>query len=296
MDLNEIQCFTRVADAGSFTTAARTHKVPKSTLSRKVSGLERRLGVSLFRRTTRQVKLTEVGLRYYQICKSALTELENADLAAASEAERPHGKLKITAPLDLGIAYLARIGAEFTADHPEVELEFNLDDTLLDLIEHRIDIALRAGHLEDSSLKAQRLGYSEFQLYASPTYLKKNGEPKSPRDLEHHRCILFSNLHPEGIWPLSGDGTRIRVHPNHRIFSDSLNMSKFLAIEGAGIALIPVFLGHEEVQRRQLVRVLKNWGTDREPVYAVYPDQPYVPRKTRLFLDYLKKNFKGTGG
>jgi DNA-binding transcriptional LysR family regulator len=293
MDLNEIQCFARVADAGSFTDAARIHKTPKSTLSRKISDLERRLGVALFRRTTRQVKLTEVGLRYYKICKSALLQLEHADLAASSESEHPQGKLKVTAPLDLGIAYLARIGAEFAASHPEVELEFNLDDTLLDLIEQRVDIALRAGHLEDSSLKSQKLGFSEFQLYASPAYLKKNGEPRSPRDLEQHRCILFTNLHPEGIWPLSGENSRVRVSPRKRIFSDSLNMSKFLAIEGAGIALIPVFLGHEEVQRKQLVRVLKNWGTDREPVYAVYPDQPYLPQKTRLFLDYLKKNFKG---
>jgi DNA-binding transcriptional LysR family regulator len=292
MDLNEIQCFAWVAESGSFSSASRTHKIPKSTLSRKVSDLEARLGVSLLRRTTRQVKLTEVGLRYFKMCKSALIELENADLAAARDSERPHGRLKITAPLDLGMAYLARIGAEFAADHPEVELDFNLDDRLLDLIEHRVDLALRAGHLDDSSLKAQKLGYSEFQLYASPAYLKRFGEPKSPKELEQHRCILFSNLHPDGIWPLAGDSGKVRVSARKRIFSDSLNMSKFLAIEGAGIALIPVFLGHEEVQKKLLVRVLKNWGTDREPVYAVYPDQPYLPQKTRLFLDYLKRNFK----
>ena len=291
MDLNEIQYFKYVAELGSFSAASRQMNIPKSTLSRKVAELEKRLGVTLLRRTTRQVKLTDVGMDYLKICQKAFAELQAAEQFAARAEVSPQGKLRVAAPIDIGTTYLAKVAAEFGQKYPEIELEFNLADSIVDLIESKVDIAVRAGALEASTLKAQKLGYSEFQLFASPQYLKKHGEPKNPRELESHRCIFFTNLHPQGIWPLNGGGAKYKVKPKQRVFSDNLNMSKWLAINGAGIALIPIFLGHEEVQNQQLVRVLKSWGTDREPVHAVYPDQPYLPQRTRLFLEFLKKAF-----
>ena len=290
-DLNEIQFFTYVAEAGSFSLASKTMAIPKSTLSRKISELESRLGVTLLRRTTRQVKLTEIGVEYLKICKKALAELDRAANIASHSAETIQGRLKIAAPLDIGITYLARIAAEFIKDYPSIELDFSLNDQIIDLIDEKVDLSVRAGVQEDSSLRAVKIGVSEFQLYASPEYLKKHGEPKTPKDLETHRCIAFKNIHPDGIWPLSSGGSRMKIKTPQRMSCDSLNMAMHLAIQGAGIALIPVFLGHEEVQKNQLIRILKTWGTEREPVYAVYPDQPYVPLKTKLFLEYLKKAF-----
>jgi DNA-binding transcriptional LysR family regulator len=290
-DLNEIQFFTYVAEAGSFSDASKNMDIPKSTLSRKVSELEARLGVTLLRRTTRQVKLTEIGAEYFKICKKALAELERAASIASHSAETIQGRLKIAAPLDIGITYLAEVAAEFVKDHPSIELEFMLNDQIINLIDEKVDLSVRAGFQEDSSLRAIKIGVSEFQLYASPDYLKKHGEPKTPKELENHRCIVFKNIHPDGIWILSSGGSRIKLKTPNKMSCDSLNMAMRLAIRGAGIALIPVFLGHEEVQKNQLSRVLKSWGTEREPVYAVYPDQPYVPLKTKLFLEYLKKAF-----
>jgi DNA-binding transcriptional LysR family regulator len=291
MDLNEIQYFKFVAELGSFSQASRQTGIPKSTLSRKVSELEQRLGVTLLRRTTRQVKLTDVGLEYLRICQKAFADLQTAEQWAARAETQPRGKLRISAPVDIGTTFLAEVTTEFNSKYPEIELEFNLSDSIVDLIESKTDLAVRAGALEDSSLKAQKLGYSEFQLFASPAYLKRHGEPKSPKELESHRCIFFSNLHPQGAWTLTGNGARQKIKPSNRLFSDNLNMCKWLAIRGSGIALIPVFLGHEEVQSQQLIHILKNWGTDREPVHVVYPDQPYVPQRTRLFLEFLKKAF-----
>ncbi len=291
IDLNEIQCFKQVAEHGSFSAASKAASIPKSTLSRKVSDLEQRLGVTLLRRTTRQVKLTETGLEYLKICQKALSEIERAESLASRSEETPEGKLRVAAPLDLGLTYLAGLASEFIETYPGIELEFVLGDALIDLIEQRVDLSVRAGTQEDSSLKALKIGVSEFKLYASPVYLKKYGEPLSPKDLEQHRCIVFRNLHPEGQWPLSSRNGRAKVNPSKKLICDSLNMAMQLALKGAGIALLPVFLGHEEVEKNQLIRVLKNWGTEREPVYAVYPDQPYVPLRTRLFLESLKKAF-----
>jgi DNA-binding transcriptional LysR family regulator len=291
MDLNEIQYFKYVAEAGSFSIAGRQTGIPKSTLSRKVSELEARLGVTLLKRTTRQIKLTEIGAEYLKICKKAISELEEAEALAARSGALPRGRLKIAAPFDIGTVYLAEVAAQFTQRYPEIELEFHLNDEVIDLIDKKVDLAVRAGPLEDSSLKAIKLGLFEFQLFASPQYIKKYGEPKTPKDLESHRGIFFANLNPDGVWALHGNGAKVKTRIQSRIFCDSLNMAKHLAIKGAGIALIPVFLGHEEVQKNLLVRVLKNWGTDREPVHAVYPDQPYLPQKTRLFIEFLKKAF-----
>ena len=291
MDLNEIAAFKAVAEAGSFSIASKVTNLPKSTLSRKVSQLEKRLGVTLFTRNTRQVKITEIGLEYLKICQKALLDLENAETFATRSNLIPRGRLKISAPFDLGTTYLAKVASDFTDQYPEVELEFNLTDKIVDLLDEKVDLALRAGPLSDSGLKAQRLGETEFQLFASPGYLKKHGVPKSPRDLEGHRCIYFKFMHPDGVWELNSPTGKISVKSPSKIMSDSLKMSKNLAMEGCGITLLPVFLGGAEVQGKQLERVLKNWGTNREAVHAVFPDQPYMPHKTRLYLKLLKKAF-----
>jgi DNA-binding transcriptional LysR family regulator len=293
MDLNEIQYFRHVAELGSFSKASRHIGIPKSTLSRKVSDLEKRLGVSLLRRTTRQVQLTEVGQDYLKLCKEALLQLEGAETVASQAETKPQGTLRIAAPLDIASSFLATVTRDFLELYPEIDIEFLLDDRFVDLIEDKVDLAVRAGSLPDSSLKAHKLGYSEFQLYASPAYLKKFGEPKTPRELEKHRCLVFTNLHGNGIWPLSSkEGGKARVHVKRVINSNQLGMVKTLTVQGAGIGLIPVFLGAESEQKKELVRILKNWGMDREPVHAVYPVQPYMPLRTRLFLDFLKKAFK----
>jgi DNA-binding transcriptional LysR family regulator len=291
MDLNEIAAFKAVAEAGSFSIASKASGLPKSTLSRKVAQLEKRLGVTLLTRNTRQVKVTEIGLEYLKICQRALSELEDAEKFASRSNSTPRGRLRISAPFDLGTNYLAKVASDFAHHYPEVELDFNLTDEIVDLLEEKIDLAVRAGPLSDSSLKAQRLGQTEFQLFASPGYLKKHGTPRTPRDLERHRCIFFKFMHPDGIWHLNSTSGRVSARSATRILTDSLNMAKHLAMDGCGIALLPVFLGDTGVQTRQLERVLKNWGTDREPVHAVFPDQPYVPQKTRLFLEFLKKAF-----
>jgi DNA-binding transcriptional LysR family regulator len=291
MDLNEVQYFTWVAQTGSFSSAAKQAGVPKSTLSRKVSDLEKRLGVTLLRRTTRQVKLTDVGNSYLQICMKALSELESAESLATQTQLNPTGKLRIAAPVEIGSMFLASVATEFTQKYPEVELEFVLNDEIVDLIEEKIDLAIRAGSLPDSNLIAQKVGTNEMQLFASPAYLKKFGEPKTPKDLDKHRCLVFPNLLSSGAWELKSGTSRQRISLKNKITANHLSMIRTLATMGSGIAMLPVFVGHEEVQKQQLVRVLPQWASDRDPMHAVYVNQPFMPHRTRLFLEFLKKAF-----
>jgi len=292
MDLNEIQYFTWVAQTGSFSAAAKQAGIPKSTLSRKVSNLEKRLGVTLLRRTTRQVKLTDAGAAYLQRSAQALADLATAESAATETQQTPSGKLRIAAPVEIGSFFLASVATEFTRHYPAIELEFLLDDEIVDLLEQKIDIAVRAGALPDSNLIAQKLGVSEMQLFASPAYLKKFGEPKQPKDLEKHCCLVFPNFTHSGAWEFrSGGNARQKVVPMRKVLANQLSMIRTLAISGAGIALLPVFVGVEEVQKQNLARVLPGWASDREPMHAVYAHQDFIPVRTRLFLDFLKKAF-----
>ena len=293
MNLNEIQCFSKVAQLGSFSAAAKQMNMPKSSLSRRVAALEQRLGVTLLRRTTRKIQLTEAGAQYFQVCQRALQDLEAAESRVASGQTLAQGKLRIAAPIDIGSTFLAELAIHFCAQHPEVELDFLLDDAVIDLVDQKVDIAIRAGTLPDSSLVGFKLGVSEFQLFSSPAYLKKYGEPKSPKDLKDHRCLLFPPITlGDDTWELQSDGTRQKVRLSKVTRVSHLSMIKTLAIHGAGIALLPSFRGFEEVDSRQLVRILPQWSSERSPVHAVYVKQPYLPHRTRLFFDFLKKNLK----
>lgn len=291
MDLNEIQYFTWVATTGSFSAAARQAGVPKSSLSRKVSDLEKRLGVTLLRRTTRQIKLTDVGAAYLQVCAKALADLQSAESLATETQLNVAGKLRIAAPVEVGSMFLAAITTEFVQKYPDVELEFLLSDDIIDLIEEKVDVAVRAGPLPDSSLIAQRVGTSELQLYASPAYLKKFGEPKTPKDLEKHRFVVFPNLTESGNWELKSGSSRYKVPLKNKIVANQLSMVRTLVNTGAGIALMPMFVGYEETLKQSMVRVLPAWASERDPVHAVYVNQPFIPHRTRLFLELLKKAF-----
>src|SRR3954471_9709977 len=184
MDLNEVRVFVQVARSGSFTAAAKRLGMPNSTVSAKVTALERRLEASLLKRTTRKLHLTEAGERYYERCARALGELEAADKDLSAAQLEPQGVLRITAPVDMGAACLVELTRSFGVRYPKIQLDFLFTDRFVDLVGEGVDLAIRAGELEDSSLVARKLGESYMAPYASPAYLKKAGTPKSPHELK----------------------------------------------------------------------------------------------------------------
>jgi DNA-binding transcriptional LysR family regulator len=298
MNLNEIAIFVKVVETGSFVGAAKALEMPKSTVSARLSSLERRLGVTLIRRTTRKLHVTEAGRSYYEQCLEAIEQIKAAEEQVSQSQSVPNGLLRVTAPIELGGALLPLVIEEFSKKYSEVDLEIILTDKSVDLISEGIDIGIRTGNLKDSSLIAKKLGMIYFAPFASPKYLKKNEEIKSPKDLERHYMIPFSPLGADE-WHLIGAKEKVSIKIKQKLLINDLNLIKSMTVSGLGISLIPNFLCYNEVKSGKLIRILNNWRTDLRPVHFVYPSHKFLSPKIKAFIevasDILKSQLDLTG-
>lgn len=292
MDLNEISIFVKVVNTGSFAGAAKLLDMPKSTVSSKVSALEKRLGVTLIRRTTRKLHVTEAGQDYYDKCMQGLSTLTQAEEQISQRQSEPQGVLKITAPVELGSILLPDVIMQFQRQYPKVKLDLMLTDRTVDLISEGIDLGIRAGQLKDSTLIAKKIGSVFFAPFASPKYLKTNGTPKSPKDLKDHRCILFSPFSSQG-WQLSGPSSSQFINLDQTITVNDLSLAKSLAIADGGIALLPTFFCATEAGDKSLVRVLDDYRANVRPVSFVYPQQHFVPKTLSAFISVASEIIRG---
>lgn len=283
MDLNEIAVFVKVVQTGSFSGAARALNMPNSTVSSKVSALEKRLGLTLIQRTTRKLSITPAGQSYFQGCLRGLGELEAAEGEALAGQSEPTGTLRLTAPVELGNTVLPEILPAYLDAHPRVNVEVILTDRRVDLLAEGIDLALRAGQLKDSSLIAKRIGQVSFGVFASPRYLKEHGVPKAPADLARLEGLRFNPMDP-GPWALHGPSGECLVDVRSRVSMNDLNLIKTMALRGGGLALLPSFFCAPELRAKQLVRVLPSWATQANPVQFVYPAQKFVPTRMSIFI------------
>jgi DNA-binding transcriptional LysR family regulator len=283
VDLNEITVFVKVAQAGSFTLAAKQLGMPKSTVSARVSSLEKRLGTTLIQRTTRKLSLTQAGRSYFERCLQALHEIESAESEVANAQGEPRGILKITAPATLGSSLLPEILVSYTKAYPKVNVELILSDRQVDLVAEGVDLAIRGGELGDSSLIQKKLGMSYFAPFASPAYLKKRGTPSHPKDLRDHQCLQFTPLGREK-WEFAREKTKVSVPLSGKFVIDDLPTTKELALSGGGIALLPTFLCGAEAKGGKLVRVLPDWISLPRPVSFVYPSQRFVSNRLQAFI------------
>jgi DNA-binding transcriptional LysR family regulator len=287
MDLNRIAIFLRVIEAESFTRAASALGLPKSSVSRSVSRLEQDLGVRLVQRTTRKLRLTEAGELYFEQAKRAIAELEEANSAVADMGREARGLVRVTAPVDLGVAVLADAVAAFAKQHPAIRIELSLTARRVDLVEEKFDLAVRAGALADSSLVARKVGESASGLFASPAYLKGKKRLKAGGDLTAHACVLFRARDGRAVWTLEGpDGTE-EVPVTGAVSVDDLSFVARAVIAGAGIGIIPMFIGADAVARGELVRVLPNYVFKGAPLHVVMPSARYVPARVTLLRDFL---------
>lgn len=290
MDLNEIWIFSKVVQMGAFSAAAKTLDLPKSTVSTKIRSLEKRLGVTLLIRTTRQLRLTEAGQSYYDHCVRALEGLQNAEAEATQSQGKAQGRIRVTAPIEMGHLQLTPLLERFAAIHPEIQIEMMLTDEVIDLVRDGVDLAIRAGTLEDSSLRARKIGETEFQLFTSPKYLKRAGNLKKLEDLKKHSCLLFTAIATKE-WALRRGSERKKISVSGPILSNHLIQLRDLAVLGAGIAFLPSFLCEEELRKGTLTRVLSDWYSERSPVHVVYPAQDFIPPKVERFIEFLRKEF-----
>lgn len=285
MDLNELLVFARVVQSGSFTAAARALRMPKSTVSRKISELEERMGAQLLQRTTRALRLTEAGQAYYEHCARAVSEAEQAELAVTRMQAAPHGLLRVTTPLSVG--FLAPVISRFLKHYPEVRLEMLCTDRRVDLLEEGFDLAVRAGTLADSSLMARKVGTIERCVVAAPSYLAEHGVPKTPKDLEKHDCLVFGSGAEGGSWTLSSGGRTLQVPVQARVVLNEPDMLRAVALAGAGIALLPNVSPTDDFLSGGLQRLLPEWTSPGAPVHALYPSTRHRSPKVMAFVDFL---------
>ena len=284
MDLDDIAVFVKVVEAGSFSGAARLLGMPNTTVSAKVARLEKRLGVTLIRRTTRKLHVTRAGQAYYERCRRGLSEIETAEAEITSAGTEPRGSLRISANAYIAHSVLPALVSDYTHRYPLVNVEVRVANGLVDLISEGIDLGIRAAELKDSSLVARRFLTFSFGLWASPRYLEAHGTPRSPADLERHEIVVFSRLPKSGI--RMSDGRHSFETSGHgRISIDDPETLREFLLNGCGIGALPDILVREHLRTGRLVRVLPRWASSAGAVSFVYPSQPFVPAKVRAFID-----------
>ena len=288
IDLNRIRLFVRVAEAGSFTAAARLSGLPKSSVSRAVAALERELAVQLIQRTTRRLHLTEAGRAYFESVSRALSGIDEAAAAVSELQDAPRGRVRITAPGDLGHWLLAPILVRFAMRYPEVHLEVSLTQRLVDLVQEGFDLALRVGKLADSRLVARPLGLIRAGVFAAPRYLKRRGDPHSVTELSEHDCVLFRSISGRAVWQLVGPAGRRNIEVRGAVGADDGQFIREAAAAGEGLALLPIF-ARSGPERRDLQRVLPEYATVGEPLQLVYPTARFLPKRVVLLRDQLLK-------
>lgn len=292
MDLDGIAIFVKVMQAGSFSQAAKLLGMPNSTVSAKVSALEKRLGVTLLQRTTRRLRPTPAGEAYFQRSVRALEDLQAAENELESARAEPNGVLRLTAPTDVGHDIVPVLVRDYLAAHARMKVDLVITNRVLDLLRDGIDLAIRAGRLKDSGLIAKRFELGHFGLWASPDYLASRGAPRHPKDLTQHECLVFAQLKNAGF-RLSNGKEMVRVRVKDRVIADDFETVRGLAALGVGIGFLPSFLCAEQQRREKLVRVLPQWRGDQVSISLIYPAQKFVPAKVRAFIamagEVLKK-------
>ena len=284
-DLNEMAIFVRVVESGSFTGAAKNLGLPKSTVSRKITQLEERLGVRLIQRTTRSLRLTDTGTAYHAQCARILGEIEEANIAVTEMQSTPSGTLRITAPVLFGSTVLSGLVAEFMDMHPQVKIELILTDQMLDIVQDGIDVAFRVGHLDDSSLIGRHLGDVSAVVCASPEYIEKHGYPKHPDELEQHQILSIGGRNQ---WNMSGpDEQELTVNLRPRLEVNDFASLYTLVLSGAGIASLPVLIAAPAIKTGNLMPMLCDWPFDTYPVHTLYASNRHLSAKVRSFVDYV---------
>jgi DNA-binding transcriptional LysR family regulator len=284
-DLNELAVFSAVVRHQSFTKAASALGVPKSTVSRMVARLEERLETRLLARTSRHLSVTDAGRIFHERCAEGLRLLEAAEVV--EPIEQAVGSVRVTAMPDFAQRYISSLVGEFAKIHPRIQVELMLTTRLVDLIEERVDLAVRPGPLPDSSLVVRRLGTSGRQLVASPAYLATRGRPRSLRDLARHDLLAYRATEGKLTWRLlTAKGPRNLRLPA-RLAADDFTVLLEWAVAGLGIALLPAFVCEPAVTSRALVPVLRASVTESVPVFLVHPEGRHLPTRVRLLYDFL---------
>jgi DNA-binding transcriptional LysR family regulator len=293
-DLTGMATFARVAEAKSFSAAARRLNLSKSVVSKHVAKLEKSFGARLLNRTTRRLSLTEIGAAFYEHCARIVEEAEKAELAVGRFSSAPRGVIKINASVEFGTVHVAPALPVFLAQYPEVSIDMTLSDRFIDLAEEGYDVAIRSAWKDEPGLNlvARELAPIRRKVCATPEYFKRHGIPQAPGDLIRHNCLIYTSSGGKNEWwrlvgpegeisvPVSGN---LRINDNEALWRAVLG--------GVGVALLPTFLIGEDLQRGALQEALTEYTSLERSVYAVYLPNRHLSPKLRTFIDFLVARF-----
>ena len=287
-DLNDIAIFVKVAQLESFSRAAHALGMPVSTVSRRVTTLEEQLGVTLLQRTTRKLNLTAQGRAYYNQCSEPLSHLHDAERVLIQSQRQPEGLLRISVPVVLGQEPFYDFISSFLKTYPRIQIDLLITNMFLDLIVENVDLAIRFGELQDSTIIAQRIGKSVRYLVAAPAYLQDRTLPAKPEDLRQHQCVLLNGRNNEAEWHLINGRKSQKILVSGPISSRDFQSVSAFTYKGHGIGLLPSNYCDDLIERGELVRLLPDWSSPEIFVHAVYQTRRFLPSKLQVFLDALK--------
>lgn len=289
LHLDDMGLFVEVVKARGFRGAATAIGMPDSTLSRRISALERAVGLRLLHRTTRKVELTEAGRIYYDRCRRIVDEARLAHQQLGEMLTQPSGLLRVSLPVDFGASFLAARLEEFARQYPGISFEFDLTPRRVDLVTEPFDVAVRVGEQTDSGLISRKLAELPRYLYASPEYLAVTGEPITPEDLGKHQCLMFGAS--QTTWRLTRGKEAANVAVDGRYRLNNVGMMHQLALQGAGIAVLAERMIGPDLAANRLRRVLPDWAGSPATVHAV-TETRLLPAKTQRFIEFLQDVLK----
>ncbi len=289
--LDTMRAFTVVVQENSFSKAAEKLDMSPQLISKYVAGLEESLQTRLLNRTTRKISVTEAGRAYYERCMQILIDIDEMENSLANLHQHVSGRLSISAPMSFGIKHLPQLLTTFQKQYPDVSIDINLTDKKIDLVDEGVDVALRIGKLSNSSLIAKKITNIQICICASPEYLEKYGEPKTPDELEQHRYLRYTYADTSAL--LSGVGDKkdplnLRGH----LASNNGDILVNAAIEGVGIAIQPTFIAGKAIAEGKLVRILREYEPEPLGLYAVYVNRKYLAGKVRSFIDFVDNYYQ----
>ncbi len=285
----EAEAFLAVADRGGFGAAARELGVTQSTISRRIAGLEARIGLRLIERTTRRVALTEAGLSYSGELRDVLMRLENAEARVQTQMAEPEGLLRVTMPTAYGRACVLPRIARLAGRYPRLRFALDLSDRYVDLLDGAFDVAVRLASPPQSGVDVRRIGSYGLRLCASPDYLAKNARPAVPSDIAGHDCLALRTYAPRVGWSAEWQGRSFEMEVSPRMIVSDMTALHRMVLAGAGLAVLPAYLADDDMAAGRLVDVLPGLGLSRLEMFVAYPRDRASLRKVAVLLDELSR-------
>jgi DNA-binding transcriptional LysR family regulator len=294
--IEAMRVFATVAERSSFSGAANALDMSTASVTRHVAWLEQRLGTRLLHRTTRRVSLTSAGASYHERCLALLAELDATEAAVTAQALAPSGQLRLNVPVSFGIARMGGLLGRFAELHPQISVDVDLSDRMVDLVEEGYDVAIRITREPAPTLIARLLAESALVLCASPDYLARAGTPTTLAELASHRCLGYRYFQGGDVWRMTGPEGEASVRVHEHLRANNGDLLREAAIAGMGIVLQPDFIAGQALDEGRLVRLLPDYHIPPVRIFAVYASRSHLAPKIRAFIDFMVESFAETCG